>query len=86
MKKIVMLKSPTCGPCKSMEPLIAEICQQENIEFQVVSIIDENGRDFAEEVGARVVPTYALFEDEEMLKVSQGAKTKSQIEEWVKND
>lgn len=85
--KIVFLKSESCGPCKMMLPIAQQIAEEKGIELSVVSIETEEGREFADEVGARVVPTYALFDaDEELLKVGMGAKTKEKFLEWVGNE
>ena len=38
MKKIVLFKSPTCGPCKLFAPMVKQAVKELNIEYQEVDV------------------------------------------------
>ena len=47
MKKIVLFKSPTCGPCKLFAPVCKQVAEQINVEYEEIDVTTTDGLDFA---------------------------------------
>lgn len=74
--------SPTCGPCKSMEPALVAL-ESAQSQLSVVRIDVTEVPEVAAKFGVRAVPTLILLEDGAPLAVSTGAKTFSELQSFV---
>jgi len=76
-KAIVYCFSKSCGPCRSMTPLIHEL----HAEGKPIYKIDiHEHAEVAKDIGVRGVPTLLLIEHGAITKVVLGAQGRSQIE------
>jgi len=72
-----------CGPCKAMNPVLAEIANEQAGNVVVAKLnVDEHG-DIAQRFGVMSIPTMLLFKDGEMKEKTIGAKAKSQLLAWI---
>ncbi len=74
--------SPTCGPCKSMEPALVAL-EAAHPAVKVVRVDVTEVPEVAAKFGVRAVPTLILLEDGAPLAVSTGAKTLSELQAFV---
>ena len=49
MKKFVMFKSPTCGPCKLFAPMVKQAAESIEAEYIEIDVSTEDGLKFASE-------------------------------------
>jgi len=72
-----------CGPCKAMNPVLAEIAKEQVGNVIVAKLnVDEHG-EIAQRFNVMSIPTMILFKDGEMQKQVIGAKGKSQLLAWI---
>jgi thiol-disulfide isomerase/thioredoxin len=51
MKKIVLFKSPTCGPCKLFAPVLKGVAEKVGAEYVEIDVTSEEGFKYAEANG-----------------------------------
>lgn len=51
MKKLVIFKSPTCGPCKLFAPMVKQAAEAIEAEYIEIDVSTEDGLKFASENG-----------------------------------
>jgi thiol-disulfide isomerase/thioredoxin len=51
MKKLVIFKSPTCGPCKLFAPMVKQAAESIEAEYIEIDVSTEDGLKFASENG-----------------------------------
>jgi thioredoxin 1 len=71
-----------CGPCKKMEPVLAEFAQ-ENPDIQVVQVNVDDNADLARSYEITAVPTLLLFHKGEMIGESRGVLSKGGLKTFV---
>lgn len=67
MKKLILFKSPFCGPCKMFEPNLKEAAKQLNIEYEFIDVSTEQGLDYASEHGVKHSGTAWYVNDNNIL-------------------
>ncbi len=72
-----------CGPCKMLTPVVHELAEENNdVVFAKVNV--DNEPDIAGQFGIMSIPTLILFKNGEKVAVSVGFKSKSELEEFIK--
>jgi thioredoxin 1 len=73
--------APWCGPCKAVEPVLADLAEQQagRVEFAKLNI-DENPV-VASRYGVLAIPTAILFEGGEARETVVGARSRTHYED-----
>jgi thioredoxin 1 len=71
-----------CNPCKRTKPIAENLDRDNIIKFQFIDA-DDNG-DLCRKFEIKSIPTFILIEDGKEVKRMNGAKTKEQIEDFLK--
>lgn len=72
-----------CGPCKAMAPALADIAREYAGEVDVLALdIDDNPLT-PERYGVRGVPTFYLFDGEEIVYQTSGGTTRSVLAQAI---
>ena len=84
MKHILYFTADWCNPCKRTKPIAEELDRDNVIKFQFIDA-DDNG-DLCRKFEIKAIPTFILIEDNKELRRMNGAKTREQIEEFIKDE
>lgn len=68
-KKIVLFKSPTCGPCKLFAPVCKSVAEQISAEYVEIDVSTDEGFKFASENGISHSGT-AWYEEDGKIKIT----------------
>ncbi len=80
--KILKFFSPTCGPCKALNPIIEGVGQELHLLVEGVDVTQEP--ELAAEYGIRAVPTLVLVGDgNEHLSSKTGLMTSEAMTTWL---
>ena len=76
---LVYFWSPTCGPCRMMEPVIEEVAGEAAGRYRVKKINVWDQPDLAVRFGINAVPTLMLFSNGEVVWSAQGFQDKRRL-------
>lgn len=83
--RLIMVKyvSPTCGPCKTLSPILAKVVQEYEgkIHFVEIDIVDDP--EIAQMGQVSGTPTIQFFRDQELLQEVKGVKQKSEYRKLI---
>jgi thioredoxin 1 len=68
-----------CGPCKTIEPLLHEIADENAGKIRIAKLNVDDNPDIAQRFGVMSIPTMIVFRDGEPAKRMVGAKGKGQL-------
>ncbi len=75
-----------CGPCKQLSPVLEQISGEMGDSLTIAKVnIDENP-ETPTSYGVRSIPTLLLIRDGEVAAVKVGNTTKSDLENWIKEN
>lgn len=77
-----MISSPTCGPCKALEPRLIEVVDKLGVACSIYKVSGPTD-ELVMKYNIRAVPTVLLREGDTVLNHFTGLKTVEQIEEWI---
>lgn len=85
--RLIMVKyvSPTCGPCRTLKPILAKVVDEYESKIHFVEIDIEADPEIAKSAGVMGTPTIQFFKDRELLKELKGIKQKSEFRQIIDN-
>ncbi len=75
---LVMYKAPSCGPCRSLKPILEKMVAEFTGQMYFVLIDLDQDPEIAEAAGVTGTPTVQLFHRKERLQEWRGVKPKSE--------
>lgn len=73
-----------CGPCRMLGPILEQVSEESNGEFDVIKIDVDECEDLAREFGIMSIPTLIVFKDGKPVKREIGLRNKSALLEMMK--
>jgi thioredoxin 1 len=83
MKNIFYFTAEWCNPCKKVRPIVEDM-KREGFNFQMIDVDYE--KELVKQFEIKSVPTFILFENSKELNRISGAKTKDELEKFIKNE
>jgi thioredoxin reductase (NADPH) len=85
--RLIMVKyvSPTCGPCRQLQPILEKVIAEfpDKIHFVEVDVTEDP--EIAESAGITGTPTIQFFKDKDRVGEMLGVKQKSQYREAIES-
>eukprot|EP00466_Bigelowiella_natans_P008047 jgi/Bigna1/92474/estExt_fgenesh1_pm.C_260011 len=82
----VLYTSPTCGPCRSLKPILGKVVDEFKDQVHYVEVDIVKDADIAEAAGISSTPTVQFFKDRALVEVVSGVKMKSQYREIIQKN
>ena len=83
MKQVYYFTADWCGPCKKVRPIVEELSRdQSEVKFQIIDVDSEE--ELARRFEVRSIPTFILIEDGQEVNRFTGAKTRKDLENFIK--
>jgi thioredoxin reductase (NADPH) len=79
----VLYTSPTCGPCRTLKPILYKVIDEFDNEVHCVEIDIEEDPEIAEAAGIMGTPCIQFFKNKEKLKQIPGVKMKREYQEFI---
>jgi thioredoxin reductase (NADPH) len=81
----IMVKyvSPTCGPCRTLKPILDKVVDEYEGKIHFVEIDIEADPEIAKTAQVTGTPTVQLFKDRELLQQFRGVKQKSEFRQAI---
>ncbi|KAG2687148.1 hypothetical protein I3760_09G038600 [Carya illinoinensis] len=79
----VLYTSPTCGPCRTLKPILSKVIDDFDQNVHFVEIDIEEDPEIAEAAGIMGTPCVQFFKNKEMLRTVSGVKMKSEYREFI---
>ncbi|KAL3034118.1 hypothetical protein AAZX31_02G174700 [Glycine max] len=79
----VLYTSPTCGPCRTLKPILSKVIDEFDQNVHFVEIDIEEDPEIAEAAGIMGTPCVQYFKNKEMLKTVSGVKMKREYREFI---
>jgi thioredoxin reductase (NADPH) len=85
--RLIMVKyvSPTCGPCRTLKPLLNKVADEFEGKIHFVEIDIEKDPEIAQNAQIIGTPTVQFFKDRELLQEVRGVKPKSQFRRIIES-
>ncbi|KAK1366189.1 Thioredoxin reductase [Heracleum sosnowskyi] len=82
----VLYTSPTCGPCRTLKPILSKVIDEydENVHFVEIDI--EEDPEVAEAAGIMGTPCVQFFKNKEMIRTVSGVKMKREYREFIESN
>jgi thioredoxin reductase (NADPH) len=86
-KKLLVVKfvSPSCGPCRTLKPILNKVVDEFDGKIHFVEIDIEEDKEIAATAGVVGTPTIQIFKDKEFLHEVKGVKQKSEYRQLINN-
>lgn len=79
----VLYTSPTCGPCRSLKPILNKVISEFESELHWVEIDIVEDPEIAEAAGIMGTPVVQFFKNKEKIKDFTGVKMKREYKEFI---
>jgi len=83
MKIVFYFTADWCQPCKKVKPIVEDM-KREGFQFQMIDADYEQL--LVKRFKVKAVPTFILLEDGKELNRITGAKTREELEGFIKNE
>ena len=85
-KKVVLVDffATWCGPCRMLSPILEEVSEETNGEYEIVKVDVDESYDLAKKFGIMSVPTMIIFQDGVEAEKIIGLRSKDDIVETIK--
>lgn len=80
---IVFYSSPSCGPCRSLKPIVSKLADEFHDKVYLIDIDIETDGDIAEAAGVSGTPTIQIFKDKARVENLPGVKMKSEYRQKI---
>lgn len=81
-KILVSYSAAWCGPCKALSPRLTELSKQYP-EFKFLKVDVDQNRDSTVELGITSVPTIMIYDGQNLIDRSNGARPDSYYKEFL---
>ncbi|KAJ6833538.1 thioredoxin reductase NTRC [Iris pallida] len=82
----VLYTSPTCGPCRTLKPILSKVIDEFDQNVHFVEIDIEEDPEVAEAAGIMGTPCVQFFKNKEMLRTISGVKMKKEYREFIESN
>lgn len=79
----VLYTSPTCGPCRTLKPILSKVIDEFDQHVHFVEIDITEDPEIAEAAGIMGTPCVQFFKNKEMLRTVSGVKMKREYRELI---
>ncbi|KMT15042.1 hypothetical protein BVRB_3g061650 [Beta vulgaris subsp. vulgaris] len=79
----VLYTSPTCGPCRTLKPILNKVIDEYDQSVHLVEIDIEEDPEIAEAAGIMGTPCVQFFKNKEMIRSIPGVKMKKEYREFI---
>ena len=80
---MVKYVSPTCGPCKTLSPILYKVVQEYDGQIHFVEIDIVADPEIAQMGQITGTPTVQFFRDQELLREIKGVKQKTEYRQII---
>jgi thioredoxin reductase (NADPH) len=80
---MVKYVSPTCGPCRTLKPILDKVVEEYEGKIHFIEIDIEADPEIAQMGQITGTPTIQFFKDQELLKEIKGVKQRSEYREVI---
>ncbi|GMY18797.1 NADPH-dependent thioredoxin reductase 3 [Fagus crenata] len=83
----VLYTAPTCGPCRTLKPILSKVIEEfdQDVHFGEIDIEEDPG-EIAEAAGIMGTPCVQFFKNKEMLRTVSGVKMKREYKEFIEEN
>ncbi|KAI9080770.1 hypothetical protein K1719_037283 [Acacia pycnantha] len=82
----VLYTSPTCGPCRTLKPILSKVIDEFDQKVHFVEIDIEEDPEIAEAAGIMGTPCVQFFKNKEMLRTVSGVKMKREYRDFIEEN
>ncbi|XP_041028601.1 NADPH-dependent thioredoxin reductase 3-like isoform X2 [Juglans microcarpa x Juglans regia] len=82
----VLYTAPTCGPCRTLKPILSKVIDEFDQNVHFVEIDIEEDPEIAEAAGIMGTPCVQFFKNKEMLRTVSGVKMKREYREFIEEN
>ncbi len=75
---------PMCGPCKALEPLLAQLAKQHSQALKVAKVNVEGNTKVAVQYSIKALPTLLLFQNGKVVDQLTGRVTPKSLEKFIR--
>lgn len=80
---VVLYTAPSCGPCRSLKPIMNSVIDEYKGKVHYVEVDIEADPEIAEAAGVAGTPTLQLFKNKDMLTMLPGVKQKREYRQLI---
>ncbi|KAK8964522.1 Thioredoxin reductase NTRC [Platanthera guangdongensis] len=82
----VLYTAPTCGPCRTLKPILNKVIDEFNTHVHYVEIDIEEDQEIAEAAGIMGTPCVQFFKNKEMIRSVTGVKMKKEYKQFIEEN